>query len=187
MTFDLLGQFLQHVNLPRSRLPGLESLHDLLRPLAALPARRALSATLVFVKGRQSRDGPDDVCALVHDDDGRRAQPRLAVLEGVKVHQLLVADRFGEDGRGRAAGDDGLEVVPATPDATGVLLNQLLQRNRHFFLHGAGVVNVTGNAEEFRPGVALTTERVEPIGATADDGRSDGDRFNVGDGGWASE
>lgn len=50
VALDLLGQLLQHVNLPLATLTLLKSLHDLLSPLAALTARRALTARLVSVE-----------------------------------------------------------------------------------------------------------------------------------------
>ena len=142
MPLDLLGQFLEHIDFPLPRHAGLEPLHDLFRPFTAFSARRTLPATLVLVETRQSGNRSDNVGALVHDDHRRGAQPGLTVLERVEIHQLFVADAFGQDGCGGAAGDDGFEVVPTTAYAATVFLNELLKRDRHFFLNGAGVVDV---------------------------------------------
>jgi hypothetical protein len=57
-----------------------------------VPAGSALATGLVLVKVRQARNGLDDVCGLVHDDDCCRAQAGLGLLEGVKIHQHIVAD-----------------------------------------------------------------------------------------------
>ena len=106
MAFDLLGEFLQHVDFAFARLAPFESLHDLLRPLAAFATWRALPATLVLVEARQAGNRAHDVGAFVHHYYRRRAKPRLTVLEGVEVHQLRVASAFGENGGGRATRDD---------------------------------------------------------------------------------
>ena len=80
MAFDLFGEFLQHVDFALTRHPLLESLHDLLGPLAALAARRALPATLMLIERRKSRNRAHNVGRSVHDDDGRGAETRLTVL-----------------------------------------------------------------------------------------------------------
>lgn len=50
VTLNLLGQFLEHVDLACLGIAGLETLHHLQGPLAPLTAGRALSATLVLVE-----------------------------------------------------------------------------------------------------------------------------------------
>ena len=62
-----------------------------------------------------------------------------------------------------------------------MFVDEFAEGNGHFFLDSAGVVDVAGDAEEFGSGVALATERIEPVGATADDGWCHGDGFDVGD------
>ena len=147
VTLDLFRQFLQHVDFPLARLATLEPFHDLLRPLASFPAGGALAATLVLVKRRQSRYRAHDIGAFIHHDYGRRPQTGLAVFESVEIHQLFVACIFGEDGRGGAAGDDGFEVVPPAAHAAGVLFDQFFEGDGHFFFDGAGVVDVSRDAE----------------------------------------
>lgn len=80
MPLDLLRQLLHHINLPLPRLPRLEPLHNLVRPLAPLAAGRALPAGLVVVEFRQAGDGADHVSGLVHDDYGGGAEAGLGVL-----------------------------------------------------------------------------------------------------------
>ena len=142
MPLDLLRQFLQHIDFPLPCHAGLEPLHDLLRPFTAFPARRTLTATLVLVETRQSGNGSHDIRALIHDDDRRRAQPGLAVFERVEIHQLFVADASGQYRCRGAAGDDGFEIVPPATHAAAVLLDELFERDRHFFFDGAGVVDM---------------------------------------------
>lgn len=187
MTFDLLRKFLNHVNLSSLCLTLFEPLHHLGRPGTAFSTRRALPATLVLVKLAQPGDHPDHVGRLVHDDDRGRAQAGLAVLEGVKVHQLVVADVFRQDRRRRASGDDGLEVVPAAAHASAVLLDQLAQRDRHLLLDRARVVDVSRDAEELRALVSFPPEPGEPLGPPAGDGRAHGHRLDVGHGRRAPE
>lgn len=58
----------------------------------AAPAGCALTARFVLVEVGQPSNGVDDVCGLVHDYDGCCPQARLRLLEGVKVHEHIVAD-----------------------------------------------------------------------------------------------
>lgn len=187
VTFNLLGELLHHVNLALAGGALLESLHDLFGPLGTLATRSALAAGLVVVELAETGDGADDVGRLVHDNDGSGSKTRLRVLECVEVHELLVANVLGKDGCGRATGNDSLEVVPAADDTTTVLVDELAKRNGHLLLNGARVVDVTRDTEELGASVTLTTERVEPVGTTADDRRSDGNGLDVGDSGRASE
>lgn len=187
VSLDLLSQLLHHINLPRARRALLKSLHNLLRPFRTFAARSALAARFVVVELRQPRDRADDVCALIHDDDSRGAESTLAIFQRVEIHDLRVARSFGQDGRGGAAGDDGFEVVPAAAHAAAVLVDELAEGDGHFFLHRAGVVDVAGDAEEFRAGVALAAEGVEPVRPAPDDGGSDGDGLDVRHGAGAAE
>jgi len=187
VALDLLGELLHHVDLALAGSALLEAVHDLLGPLGTLATRGALAARLVVVELAETGDGADDVGGLVHDNDCGRTETGLRVLEGVEVHELLVADVLGEDGGGRATGDDGLEVVPAADDTTAVLVDELTERDGHLLLNGGGVVDVAGNTEELGTGVALTTERVEPTSTATDDSRGDSDGLDVGDGRRATE
>lgn len=187
VTLNLLGQLLQHINLTLSSLSLLKSLHDLLRPLAALSARCALAATLVSVEVAETADTSNNIGTLVHDNDGSGTETRLAILEGIKVHQLFVADVLGENGSGRTTGDDGLEVVPSTSDTTTVLLNQLSERDGHLLFDSDGVVDVAGDTEELSALVSLTTEASKPASTSSANSRSDSDSLDIGDSGGASE
>lgn len=187
VALDLLGELLHHVDLTLAGGAFLEAVHDLLSPLGALATGSALAAGLVVVELAETGDGADDVGGLIHDDDGRGTKTGLRVLEGVEVHELLVTDVLGKDGSGGATGNDGLEVVPAADDTTAVLVNKLAERDGHLLLDGCGVVDVARDTEELGASVTLATERVEPVGATADNRGCDSDSLNVGDGGRATE
>ena len=158
VTLDLLGELLHHVDLTSAGLTLLETLHDLVGPLGTLTARCALSARLVVVELGKTGDGTNNIGALVHYDDSGGTETRLRVLEGVEVHELVIADVSREDRGGRTTRDDSLEVVPAANDTTAVLVNELAERDRHLLLDGAGVVDVTRDTEELSTGVALATE-----------------------------
>ena len=172
----------QHVDLLEPRVPGPHPLHQRVEPARPLPAGRALPARLVLVKVRQPRDRVDDVGRLVHDDDRGRAEPRLRLLERVKVHEHVVADVLRQEGHGRAARDDAQEVVPAAAHAAGVPLDQLAQRDRQLVLDRARPVDVPRDAEELGAPVVLAPERREPVRAAPQDRRRDRDRLDVGDG-----
>ena len=179
MPFNLLRQLLQHVNLPLPRLAPLKPLHDLLRPLAALTTRRALATALMPVKGRKPRNGAHDIRALVHNDYGRRSQPGLAVFERVEIHELLVADSLRENGCRRAARDDGFEVVPSTANAAAVFLDEFLEGDAHLLFDGAGVVDVSRDAEQFGALVSLTAKGTEPACASAANRRRNCDSLHI--------
>lgn len=187
VALDLLGELLHHVDLALAGSAHLEAVHDLLGPFGTLATRGALAARLVMVKLAETGDGADNVGGLVHHDDSGRAETGLRVLEGVKVHELVVADVLGEDGGGRATGDDSLEVVPAADDTAAVLVDKLAKRDGHLLLDSGGVVDVARDTEELGTGVALATERVEPTSTATDDGRGDSNGLDVGDGGRATE
>ena len=187
VALDLLGELLHHVDLALAGSAHLEAVHDLLGPLGTLATRGALAAGLVVVELAETGDGADDVGGLVHDDDGGRAETGLRVLEGVKVHELVIADVLGEDGSGRATGDDSLEVVPAADDTAAVLVDELAERDGHLLLDGGGVVDVAGDTEELSTGVTLATERVEPASTATDDRGGDSNGLDVGNSGRATE
>lgn len=187
VALDLLGEFLEHVDLALAGLALLHALHHLGGPLASLAAGGALAATLVLVELGQTGDGADDVGGLVHDDDGGGTQTGLGVLEGVEIHDLVVADGLGDDGSGGTTGDDGEEVVPAATHTTAVTVDQLTQGDGHLLLDRARVVDVTRNTEQLGTGVALGAERREPAGSATHDGRTDGNSLNIGDGAGAAE
>jgi len=187
VALDLLGELLHHVDLTLAGGAHLETVHDLLGPLGTLATRGALAAGLVVVELAETGDGADDVGGLVHDDDGGRAETGLRVLEGVEVHELVVADVLGENRSGRATRDDSLEVVPAANDTSAVLVDELAERDGHLLLDGGRVVDVAGDTEELGTSVALATERVEPASTATDDGRGDSDGLDVGDSGRATK
>ena len=183
---DLLRQLLEHVNLLEPSVALLHPLHDGVEPPGTLAARGALPAGLVLVKVRQARDGVHDVRALVHDDHRRGAQTGLRRLERVEIHEHLLAHALGDQGHGRSAGDDRQQVIPPASHTAAVLLDQVLERDGHLFLHRARLVDVTRDAEELCARVVLATKRGEPIGAPSKDGGSDRDGLHVRDGRWAA-
>ena len=187
VALDLLGELLHHVNLASAGLALLETVHDLLGPLGTLTARSALAARLVVVKLGETSNGADDIGALVHDDNGGGTETRLGVLQGVEVHELVVANLLGKDRSRGTTRNDGLEVVPAANDTTTVLVNQFAERNGHLLLNGTGVVNVTRDTEELGTSVTLTTEGVEPAATTTDDSGCNSNGLNVGDSRRATE
>jgi len=52
---------------------------------------------------------------------------------------------------------------------------------------GAGSIDVATDAKEFDALISFAAEACKPLGTSTDDGRNDGDGFDVGDGGGASK
>ena len=114
---------------------------------------------------------------------------------------------LGDKGSGRASRNDTQEIVPASNDVTSVDLDEVLQRDAHLLLHGAGVVHVAADVEELGATVPGTTKAGEPIGTSSKmnivislsifdismcwllpaDSGSHGHSLHVGDGGGAAE
>lgn len=187
MALDLLSKFLEHVNLTGSTSTLLESAHDLLSPLAALSAGSALAAGLVAVEVAETADSSNNIGALIKDNDSGGTKTRLAILQSIKVHDLVIANVLGEDRSGRSTGNDGQEVVPTASDTTTVLLNQLTEGNGHLLLNGARVVDHARDAKKLGALVSLTTKAGEPASSSSAYGRGDSDSLDVGDGRRASE
>src|SRR6266702_5835770 len=86
----------------------------------------------------------------------------------------------------RAAGDHGLEVVPAAADAAAMLLDQLTERDAHGFVDVAGPLDMAGDAEQLGADIVRTADAGEPGRTTAQDVRSNGNGLDVVDGGRAA-
>ena len=109
------------------------------------------------------------------------AEGRLHLAQAVEIHRA-VDDVLGLDDRaGRAAGNDRQQVVPAAADAAGVLVDQFAEGDAHRLFDRAGTVDVAGDHEQLGADVVRAADRREPGRAAAQDGRGDGDRFDVVD------
>ena len=167
----------------RFGVAGDEAFHDAPHPAGAFAARGALAAGFVLVEVRQAGDGADDVGGLVHDDDGGGAEAGLEVAQRVEVHRA-VDDLIGRHQRhGRAAGDDGEQIVPAAADAAAMGVDELAEGHAHGVFDDARAVHMAGDLEELGALVLRAADGGEPGRAAAQDGRGDGDRFDVVDGG----
>jgi hypothetical protein len=180
VTLNLLGELLEHVNLTLTGLTLLKSLHHLLCPLATLSARCALAATLVAVEVAETADSSDNIGALIHNDNSSSAESRLAVLEGIEVHQLVITDVLGENRSRRTTGDDSQKVIPSTSNTTTVLVNQLTQRDGHLLLNSAGVVDMARDTEQLGTLVSLTAEASKPASSSSADSRGNSNSLDVG-------
>src|SRR5476651_208827 len=102
VTLDLLGDVVQRIDLLNSRVARDHAFHHAPYPAEPFAAGRALATALMLVEIGEPRDRLDDVGRLVHDDDRRRAEAALMVLQCVEIHQDRVADRLGQHRRPRA-------------------------------------------------------------------------------------
>ena len=66
-------------------------------------------------------------------------------------------------------------------------LDEVLQRDGHLLLYGAGVVNMARDVEELCAGVSLSAKAQKPRAATATDGGRHGYGLHVGDSCWATK
>mmetsp|Transcript_21192 Transcript_21192/g.62619 ORF Transcript_21192/g.62619 Transcript_21192/m.62619 type:complete len:254 (-) Transcript_21192:701-1462(-) len=186
VALDLLADFHEHVDLLQLGVTRDHAVHDLVHPGGALAAWRALAAALVRVELGEAADRSHNVSRLVENRDRRGAQARAHVLEGVKVHEHIVAGLLGHDGHGRAARDHSQEVVPAAAHAAAVLLEEFPEGDAHLLLDGDGVVHVARDAEELGARIVFAPKTGEPVTAPSHDGRRHRHRLHVGDGGRAA-
>mmetsp|Transcript_20402 Transcript_20402/g.42802 ORF Transcript_20402/g.42802 Transcript_20402/m.42802 type:complete len:518 (+) Transcript_20402:466-2019(+) len=187
VSLDLATDLLQHGNLP---LVGISLLHpdqNVLEPRRALPTGGALAARLVFVKVREAANGPDHVDGIVKHGDGGGAQPRPLGAEVVEFHEGLVALRLVEHRDGGAAGNAGLEGVPAAAHSAAVLLDELAEGDGHGLLDDDGVLDVARDGEELGAAVVGVAEGGEPGGPAAEDGGRHRHGLDVGHGGGTAE
>jgi hypothetical protein len=70
VTFDLVRQLFQHVDLSEVSVTDLHTLEHVYHPPSTLTTRRALTTRLVLVEFGQSKDRINDISLIVHDDDG---------------------------------------------------------------------------------------------------------------------
>src|SRR5581483_6273210 len=85
-----------------------------------------------------------------------------------------------------AAGDDGLEIVPAAANAAAMPLDQLAERDTHRLLDIAGALDMARDAKQLRAMVVLRADAGEPGRAAAQDVGRDRDRFDIVDRGRAA-
>src|SRR5581483_5611002 len=178
---DVAGDAAEQIEVAHRPLPALDPAKDLVEPVGALAAGRALPARLVAVEVQQVLGQPDHAGRLVHDDDGRRPEERARLLHPVEARrnvQLLGQ----QDRHRRAAGNDRLQRVPL-PHAAGVVLDERPERHVHRRLVDAGPPDVAADAVQLGPAVLLRPERRVPLGPIGDDERDVAQRLDVVDGG----
>jgi len=185
VTFDLVGEFLKHVDFSEVGIALLHAFEHIDHPGGALAAGSALTATLVLVEFGEAEDGVDYVGLVVHNDDGCSAETGSAFFQVIKVHDSFITLLLGKHGYGRAARNDSLQVVPTTNDTAGMSVDQLTERNTHFFFDGDGVVNVATDAEKLGASVFGASEVSEPIATAAHDSGAHTDCLDVSDSGGA--
>ena len=187
VALDLSADLLEHWNFPLVGVALLHADEDVLQPGGTLTAGSALPARFVLVEVRQPADGGDHIDGVIEHGHRGGAKTGAAGAKVVELHDGLVAVILVQDGNGRSAGDAGLDGVPAVAHATAVLLDELAEGDGHALLYDDGVLHVAGDGEQLGAAVVLVTERGEPVGTTTEDGGTDGDGLDVGDGGGAAE
>ena len=91
VSFDLFGQFPEHVDLGVVGFTDFHAFEGVSEPAGAFAAGGALAAAFVLVELAQAEDGLDDVGLLVHDDDCCGSESAFEVAEGVEVHEYILA------------------------------------------------------------------------------------------------
>mmetsp|Transcript_36577 Transcript_36577/g.67586 ORF Transcript_36577/g.67586 Transcript_36577/m.67586 type:complete len:217 (+) Transcript_36577:231-881(+) len=186
VAFDLTSKFVKHVNLFDLGLTSLHALHHLVEPGGTLSAWSALTTALVLVEVRKTSDGFDHVNAVIHHSHSSSTQSRLNTLKIVEVHKNVLADTLWNHRDRGTTRDDTLEVVPATNHPTAVHLDEILERNTHFFFNSDRIVHVSGDSKKFGATVSFAAHAGEPISPATKNSRGNGDGLDVGDGGWAA-
>ena len=74
---------------------------------------------------------------------------------------------LGDEGSGGTARNDAQQIVPASNNVTGVDLDEVLQRDAHLLLHGAGVVHVAADVEELGATVSGATKAGKPVASSS--------------------
>ena len=92
---------------------ALDALQQLVQPVAAFAARRALAARLVAIEVQQVHRQPHHADRVVHDDEPGRAEQRTGLLHASKLAGVSRCCRAA-DGHRRSAGDDALNVRPSS-------------------------------------------------------------------------
>jgi len=92
------------------------------------------------------------------------------ILQRIIIHQDLFTDIPRNDRNTTTAGDDSLEVLPSSSNASAVTFEHFLEGHGHFLFEHGGSVDVAGYAEEFGPVVSLTSEAGEPFTGSTGDG-----------------
>src|SRR5690606_38892254 len=125
MTFDLLRDLEQHVDLALLGITRHHALHHPPHPARAFTAGRALTAAFMLEEGGQPGNCADDIRRLVHDDHRSRPEGRLLVSHTVEIHDRVFHVLATDNRTGGAAGNDSHQVVPAAADTAGMLFDQL--------------------------------------------------------------
>ncbi|WPK23735.1 hypothetical protein PUMCH_000980 [Australozyma saopauloensis] len=187
VALNFLCQLENHVDFFLSGLTGDESVHHLQQPSGSLSTWGTLTTRLVLVESGKTLDSSDNVGLLVHDNDGGSTQTGTNILQGIVIHQNVLTNVLSHDRDGGTTWDDTQQVVPSAFNTTTVLLQQLLQRNGHFFLNSTWLIDVTGDTEQFGSGVSLTTKACEPVTTSSQNGWSNSNGLDIGNSGWSTE
>ncbi|CAL9131974.1 unnamed protein product [Musa acuminata var. zebrina] len=145
--FNLLCDFLKHINLLQHGIPHLQLLHNHPQPSSPLPARCALTTAFMLVEVRQPCYCIHNICGLVHHDHGCRTQSRLNSFESIIIHQDIITNVLGKERNRGTSWDDCQKVVPTSSNTTTMPLEQFLQWDAHLLLHRARFIHMTRNTE----------------------------------------
>src|SRR6516164_1948411 len=181
VALDLLGDLKQHVDLALVRAALGHAAENPPHPPRSLAARGALATALMLVEIGDARNRPDQVVRLVLDNDGGGSETGAQLAKAVEIHRR-VDDLLGRHHAHRGATrDDGLQIIPATPDAAAVTLDQLPERKPQRLLDITGTLDMAGDAEQLGADIVGAADAGEPGGTAAQDVRRDRDRLNVVD------
>ena len=140
-----------------------------------------LSTTFVLVKHDQPSNGLDDVRLFVHYNDSCRSKAGLNSDQSIEVHDSFVTDMFW-DHRGRwSTRNDAQQVIPSSNHIPSMSLNQFLQRNGHFFLNCAWIVDMAWDVEQLSPTIPVSSKGWKPLCSPPQNTWSDGNGFNIVD------
>lgn len=143
VAFDLFGEFMQHINLGVVGIAIFHSLQNVVEPSCSFPARSALPTAFMLIELRESKDGLDHICLVIHNDNCCRTQSAFKLPQRIKIHQDIFAEGLREKADTGPSWDDGFEVVPSPNDSSAMSVDEFFQGDGHFLFNGAGVVHMS--------------------------------------------
>ena len=174
---DVAGNARQQIEIAHLPFATLDPGQNLVEPVGAFAARRALAARLVPVEVQEVLRQPHHAGRIVEHDDAGGPEQRSGFLHAVEAG--LGVELIGQQERDRrTTRDDRLQRTPLT-DAARVPFDELAKRHVHRCFVDARTLHVPADTVQLRPAVLLRPERGKPLRAVLHNQRHVGERLDV--------
>ena len=171
-----MRDLVKQIHVAGATLTPLETQHNLLHPIGAFTAGRALTAGLMLIKLRPAGDDAHNRDRLIEHLQRTRTQHRPGCAHGLIIQgsiQLILGENRGR----RTAGGPELQLVARTDTARH--LNELTHRDTEGSLELAWVFHVTRHRENAVTLRLLSAHRRIPLRRVTEDTRHLGDSLHV--------